>query len=86
MPPRIDSLQTFDRTLRTTYTTSIMSRITLTISLLLVIVAPAMAQQPRRRAQAQPRPAPRREPLVIPDVPRDQLICFCLYTTQNRIL
>jgi hypothetical protein len=34
---------------------------------------------------AQP-PRPRRQPLVIPDVARDQLICFCLYTTHNGIL
>lgn len=27
-----------------------------------------------------------REPLVIPDVPRDQLICFCLYTVHNHTL
>lgn len=33
------------------------------------------------------RPAHRgREPLVIPDVPRDQVICFCLYTTHRGLL
>jgi len=29
---------------------------------------------------------PRRGPLVIPEVPRDQVICFCLYTTHRRVL
>ncbi len=28
----------------------------------------------------------KREPLVIPDVPRDQVICFCLYTVHHRTL
>src|SRR5688572_1221167 len=27
-----------------------------------------------------------RAPLVIPDVPRDEVICFCLYTTHDRVL
>lgn len=30
--------------------------------------------------------AKKREPLVIPDVPRDQVICFCLYTVDRQIL
>ncbi|MBI1344906.1 hypothetical protein GC163_01305 [bacterium] len=29
---------------------------------------------------------PLRTKLIIPDVPRDEVICFCLYTTHNRIL
>lgn len=41
----------------------------------------ARAQEQPRRAAANPRP-----PLTIPDVPRDEVICFCLYTTHNRVL
>lgn len=37
------------------------------------------------RAQER-RPAARREPLVIPKVARDQVICFCLYTLHRRVL
>lgn len=37
-------------------------------------------------AQEQKQPKPKREPPSIPDVARDQVICFCLYTTHNHIL
>jgi hypothetical protein len=28
----------------------------------------------------------KRQPLIIPEVPRNELICFCLYTTHNSVL
>src|SRR5262245_59725218 len=46
--------------------------------LILSLVATAeQAQQPKK---------PKREPPTIPDVPRNQVICFCLYTTHNHVL
>src|ERR1051326_6238703 len=36
--------------------------------------------------QAKPPVRPQKQPLLIPDVTRDQVICFCLYTTQKKIL
>src|SRR5688500_6594834 len=50
-------------------------------------VLTAVRPTPAARAQDQAQPKPKakkkakREPLVIPDVPRDQLVCFCLYST-----
>lgn len=37
-------------------------------------------------AEPQDRPKRKREPLVIPDVARDEVICFCLYTVHDKIL
>lgn len=37
-------------------------------------------------AQEQKKPKPKREPPSIPEVARDQVICFCLYTTHNGVL
>ena len=38
------------------------------------------------KAVAQPAPGATVEPPVIPDVPRDQVICFALYTTHKGTL
>jgi hypothetical protein len=40
----------------------------------------------QQRANATKQPGQRSQPLVIPDVPRDELICFTLYTTHNSVL
>lgn len=47
---------------------------------------PRNAPATRRATATRPATRPRREPLVIPDVPRDQLVCFCLYTVHNKTL
>ena len=47
------------------------------------------ATLPARGAQADASPPldrSKRMPVTIPEVARDQVICFCLYTTQNGIL
>ena len=49
---------------------------------LLFLSTSTLSAQP----EAQDRPKRKREPLVIPDVARDQVICFCLYTVHNRTL
>ncbi len=49
----------------------------LLIAPLLGLLAVSDAQQPKK---------PKREPPTIPEVARDQVICFCLYTTHNRVL
>lgn len=55
----------------------------LIIALLALTCGITNAAQPR----AQTRPATRRiQPLVIPQVSRDQIICFCLYTIHNNTL
>jgi len=38
------------------------------------------------KADTAKKAAPKREPLTIPEVPRDQVICFCLYTTHKNTL
>lgn len=40
----------------------------------------------QEKAKPKAKPKAKREPLVIPDVPRDQLVCFCLYTVHNKTL
>lgn len=60
---------------------------TATICGLFLLAAPlSAAERPAPDRKDEQAPQPGRERLVIPDVPRDQLICFCLYTTHNRIL
>jgi hypothetical protein len=39
-----------------------------------------------KKAETKPKAKAKREPLVIPDVPRDQLVCFCLYTVHKQTL
>jgi hypothetical protein len=46
----------------------------------------ALAQPPAKVPQPKGKGKAKREPLVIPDVPRDKLVCFCLYTVHNRTL
>lgn len=55
-----------------------------TVMLAFTLVFPAAAQE----EQAQdPEPyKPKRGPVTIPDVPRDEVICFALYTTHENIL
>src|SRR5688572_28618716 len=45
--------------------------------------APLAALQAQEKAKPKPKDKKKakREPLVIPDVARDELVCFCLYTT-----
>ena len=49
------------------------------------MIAPQAGAQQRQNQNQRPNQR-RREPLVIPDVPRDQLVCFCLYTTHRNVL
>ena len=49
------------------------------------LVVAAVAQPPGG-AQPKAKAKQKREPLVIPDVPRDQVVCFCLYTVHNKTL
>src|SRR5699024_1948687 len=57
----------------------------------LAVLLPLLAvggEQPKAPPPAKKKAAPKkkREPLVIPDVARDKVICFCLYTVHNRTL
>ncbi len=49
------------------------------------IQAQEKTTKPKPKDKAKKKKA-QREPLVIPDVARDQLVCFCLYTVHNRTL
>jgi hypothetical protein len=49
-------------------------------AVLVVAALPPADGQPKGKAKQ------KREPLVIPDVPRDKLVCFCLYTVHNKTL
>src|SRR5688500_10454691 len=61
----------------------------LAIAASFAVAASADAQAPAPQAQrppGTPPPARRIAPIAIPDVPRDQVIGFCLYTTQRGVL
>ena len=63
----------------------IITRMALTGALVCAVwtvnTAPAADAPPKES-----RPAPRIEPLTIPEVGRNEVICFCLYTTRDRVL
>ncbi len=51
------------------------------------LVVAAFAQPPAGgQSKGKGKAKQKREPLVIPDVPRDKLVCFCLYTVHNKTL
>jgi hypothetical protein len=58
----------------------------LILGIALAAFASDSTEQPKPTKPADTKPKPKRPPLVIPDVPRDQLICFCLYTTHRGVL
>ena len=62
-----------------------MLRVAVGLALGAALVVAAVAQPPGG-AQPKAKAKQKREPLVIPDVPRDQLVCFCLYTVHNKTL
>lgn len=61
-----------------------MFRLAVGLALGAALVVAAVAQPPG--AQPKGKAKQKREPLVIPDVPRDQLVCFCLYTVHHKTL
>ena len=63
-----------------------MSRPARAAVIIALLATTTFAQQQRPRPRAGAGAIQRAEPITIPDVPRDQVICFCLYTTHNKIL
>ncbi|MBL7134767.1 MAG: hypothetical protein ISS78_11760, partial [Phycisphaerae bacterium] len=57
---------------------------TLTGLLAVLLLAVGAAAQPKAKPKG--RKQPRRDPLTIPQVTRDKVICFALYTVHNNIL